>query len=146
MFGRVGGQYTTLTAATRTFSLPKSQCFTFSWTVFSTQVRSGKLILSPFVNIFPLRHASPYISHILLEISHGLHFSAAKDLMTDLCSSQEDSIRFATILNCIKTNIFVRRKIFLPSTNSHQCGFDVYGKKFWKKNYFACIQKNLLIH
>ena len=44
---------------------------------------------SPFINVFSLKHASPYTSRILQEILHGLQFSATKNFMTDLYSYLE---------------------------------------------------------
>ena len=41
-----------LTAASGTFSFLESQCIFPRWTVFSTQVRSGKPMFNPFINIF----------------------------------------------------------------------------------------------
>ena len=65
-------------------------------------------MFSPFVNIFCLKHAYMYTSHILFYISHGLHFSATKYLKTDLCSNLENFVWLAVILNNIlKTNAFV---------------------------------------
>ena len=61
-----------------------------------TQARGSKAMFSPFVKIFffLLKCASPYTSCIVLKISHGLHFSATKNLMTDLCSSLARSLPF----------------------------------------------------
>ena len=81
------------------FSLLESQCISTSWTIFSTQAHSEK----------PSSFVSLYTSHTLMKISHGLHFSATKDLMTDLCSSL-CTVCFSIILNSLKTNIFMRLK------------------------------------
>ena len=48
------------------FFITKSRFISTPWTVFSTQVRSGKPMFSQFVNIFWLKHAFPYTLHILL--------------------------------------------------------------------------------
>ena len=44
-------------------------------------------------------------NQILLYMPHDLHFLFTKNLMTDLSSSLEHSVRFAAILNSLKTNI-----------------------------------------
>ena len=68
-----------------TFYLPESQYVSTPWTVFSTQVRTGKPMFSPFVK----KNATPYTSYILLKMLHTLNFSASKYLIRDHCSIQE---------------------------------------------------------
>ena len=80
-----------------TFSLPEIQCISPSWTAFSTQTLCNKSLFNLSVNIFFNNNASVYTAHILQEISHGLHFSATTNLMTDLCSILEYSVQFDTI-------------------------------------------------
>ena len=83
-------------------------------------------------------------------MSHGLHFSAAKILMTELCLSLQHRVWFAAILNSLKTNIFVRLEWFLLWTNSKQYRVYIYEKKFWKKNFlkknFPYLLNDLCIH
>ena len=47
-----------------------------------------------------------HIHYSLLYISHNLHFSASKSLMTDFCLSLEQFVWLAAILNSLKTNLF----------------------------------------
>ena len=67
----------------------------YAWYFFLTRESMcvqthDKPMFSPCVKIFfLLKPASLSTSHILLSISHGLHFSATKTLMTDFCSSLE---------------------------------------------------------
>ena len=90
-----------LTAASRTFSLPESLYISTPWFVLSC---CCKPMFNSFVNIFS---KTCFTSHIHLYVSLGLLFSATKYLMTDLCSSLEQSVWFSGILNSLKTNITI---------------------------------------
>ena len=74
------------------------ECVSTSWNVFSTLAYYGNSMFSPFAMIFFLwlKYASPYISYILLQISHVSNFSTKKSWMIELCSSlqQSDLLRF----------------------------------------------------
>ena len=59
------------------------------------------------------------ISYIFLSLSHGLHFSSTKNLITDPCSSMGHSALFF-----VTQHISMRWKYFWLSINS---------KQFWKK-------------
>ena len=82
------------------------ECVSTPRAVFLTQ----PFMFCPYVNTFWLKHISPYTSLILLQFSHRLHFSAANNFMTDLCSSLNHSNWFATGLNSLKINISARLK------------------------------------
>ena len=69
----------TFFTAPRTFTLPESQCVSIQWSVFSTQAHRGKLIFTPFVNIFWLKQGSLYRFFCKFQ---SLYFSASKNLMT----------------------------------------------------------------
>ena len=56
--------------------------------------------------------------------------------MKDLCSKLEKSIWFGTILNSLKTNIFVRLKFFWYKPISNNAVF-IFIEKILKEIYFA---------
>ena len=53
--------------------------------------------VSSFVDIFWVKHASPYTADSLFNISLGLHCSATKNLIADLCSILEKISRLAIL-------------------------------------------------
>ena len=73
--------------------------------LFSIQACHSKAMFSLFVNIFDFDMLL-HILHICLYISHGLHFSATENLMTDFCTIPDHSVWFVIILNILKANIF----------------------------------------
>ena len=79
--------------------------------------------------VFLLKHASSGISYILLQISHGLHISATKTLMTELGLSLK-----------IKT-IFTKKK-----TIPNNAEFKFMKKKKNLEKIFCFSSKNPLIN
>ena len=59
--------------------------------------------LTQLSTFFWLKQSSPYTSYILLKISHGLHFSANKYFMTDLCSICSGKPMFSPFVNIFLT-------------------------------------------
>ena len=87
-----------LTNEPGTFDLPESDYVLNPWTVFTTRTLRGKTI---FVNIFLLKHASPYPSDILF-----LNFTWFAFLSQQRTRS---TVWFVAILNSLKT-IFLEIK------------------------------------
>ena len=108
------------------------QCVSIPLTVFLIWTCNGKSMFSLLINIFWWKHTSPYTLHILQQILHGLHFSVSKNLIIDFWSSLEHSVLFATILNRLKRNIFMRLKYLLNQFQTFQCLH--LWKKFWDEN------------
>ena len=122
-----------------------------AWNIFNTgefvfplyglsffKARSYKPIFSPFVNIFWLKHVSLYTSHILLKISHGLHFSATKIFLTELFLKLKPFVWFGAISSKLK-NISSRLEyIFLQNTSKK---FKVCIHEKWHLKRLFCFLK-----
>ena len=77
-------------------------------------------------------------SYTFLQISHGLHFSDAKNLVTDLCLRLKHCVWSACILNIPKITIFPRLKYF--SLTLFQT-IQFLRKKNLKNNLFCSLKK-----
>ena len=82
--------------------------FTGESVCFHFMARSEKPMFSSFANISSLKHASPYMSHILLWILHDFYSSANKNFI-DIPLFKPGTLWFAVILNSLKI-IFARLK------------------------------------
>ena len=89
------------------------------FTLHSLSSQLRLVVANPHLTHFSQKNKTCFSVHITHSsiISHSLHFSVIKNLMTDLCSSLKHSVLFVTILNSLKRNIIVRWK-FLIYTNS----------------------------
>ena len=102
-----------LTVTTWTFSLLLSQCISSPWTVFLMQTHSSKAMFSPFVNIFWLKHASLYTSHILhafLCKFYTVYSSLPTKIWWQTSIQAWSTVWFAPILNSLKITVFMRLK------------------------------------
>ena len=110
---------------------------------FSTSACSDKAMFIPLVNIW-LKHASPYLSHILL-VNFACFIFLNKNLMTDFCSSLKDSDLWPFWI--ASKQIFLRdwyRLYYIPILRNTE--FIIMKKKKNGKNWlFKFLRRSLLI-
>ena len=74
------------------FATGESARFYYMACLFDSGSYEQTQFLPIYKTFFLLKCASQYPSNPLLSISYYLHFSATKNLMTDLCSTREQSV------------------------------------------------------